>query len=148
MMYRANDGSTPAVVFEDAEENRPRVDGASPSTELINIHDGVSVSPDMEILSLANRSFSGSLKAEVRLLTNLQQLDISNNNFTGVPAEVGQLSKLEVLDLSYNPLTGLPHEIGNLQNLKTLDLRGTNYSRQDLEVIRAALSKTVTILVD
>lgn len=81
-------------------------------------------------------------------MQNLRVLNLSNNQFTGVPAEVGQLSKLEVLDLSNNPITGLPYEIGNLQNLKALNLKGTNYSKQDLEVIKEKLPSTTEILVD
>ncbi len=103
---------------------------------------------DLETLNVSNNNLSGSLQAEVRFLVNLRTLDLSDNNFTGVPAEVGQLSKLEVLDLSNNPLSGLPYEIGNLKNLKVLDLRGTNYAPQDLEVIRKGLPNSVDIKVD
>lgn len=81
-------------------------------------------------------------------LSNLRILNLSNNDFTGVPAEVGQLSKLEILNLSNNPITGLPNEIGNLKNLKVLDLRETNYSKQDLESIKQNLSESTKILVD
>ncbi len=103
---------------------------------------------DIEVLDLSDNELSGALQGEVRFLKNLHTLDLSDNNFTGVPAEVGQLSRLEILDLSNNPLTGLPNEIGNLKNLKVLDLRGTSYSTQDLEVIRQGLSSGVDIRVD
>jgi leucine-rich repeat protein SHOC2 len=81
----------------------------------------------------------------VRFLRDLQTLDLSDNNFTGVPAEIGQLAKLEVLDLSNNPITGLPHELGGLQNLQLLDLRSTNYSAEDLEIIKNALPASTVI---
>ncbi len=100
---------------------------------------------DTEILNLSNNKISGALQAEVRHLENLIVLDLSNNNFTGVPAEVAQLKNLEVLDLSGNPITGLPNELANLKNLKSLDLRETNYSTQDLEVIKKGLSSEVLI---
>ena len=100
---------------------------------------------DTEILNLSNNKISGALQAEVRHLENLIVLDLSDNNFTGVPAEVGQLKNLEVLDLSANPITGLPYELGNLKNLKSLDLRKTNYSAQDLEVIKKGLPSDVLI---
>lgn len=103
---------------------------------------------DIEVLDLSDNALSGALQAEVRFLKNLHTLNLSGNNFTGVPAEVGQLSRLEVLDLSDNPLTGLPHEIGNLKNLKILDVRGTSYSTQDLEVIRQGLPSDVDIRVN
>ncbi len=103
---------------------------------------------DLVSLNLSNNKLEGSLQAEVRQLRNLRTLDLSNNNFTGVPAEVGQLSKLEVLDLSFNNLTGLPNEIGNLSNLKSLDLRGNTYSKADLEIIKKSLPTTTEILTD
>lgn len=98
-------------------------------------------------LNLSNNSLTGALQAEVRNLSNLKVLDLSNNQFTGVPAEVGQLSNLEELNLSNNQLTGLPHELGNLNNLNTLDLRGNNPSKFDLEIIRSSLTGT-EILID
>lgn len=103
---------------------------------------------DIEELDLSGNKLDGALQAEVRHMQNLRVLDLSDNNFTGLPAEVGQLGKLEILDLSNNPITGLPYEIGNLKNLKVLDLRGTNYSEQDLGVIKQGLSASVEIRVD
>lgn len=99
-------------------------------------------------LDISHNKLTGALQAEVRHLSNLRTLDMSDNQFTGVPAEVGQLSKLEVLDLSNNQLTGLPYELGNLSNLKVLDLRGNNYAKQDLDIIKAKLSASVVIKVD
>lgn len=102
----------------------------------------------IEKLDLSNNMLEGALQAEVRFLSNLIVLDLSNNGFTGVPAEVGQLHKLEVLNLSHNNLTGLPYELGNLQNLKILDLRGNEYSKDDLARIQAELPATTQVLVD
>ena len=100
------------------------------------------------VLDVSGNELSGALPAEVRHLSNLRTLDLSDNNFTGVPAEVGQLRDLEVLNLSNNPITGLPQEIGNLKNLQVLDLRGTDYSEADLSVIRQGLSANVEIMTD
>ncbi len=114
----------------------------------IDIYNGISVDKNTQTLSLANRDLSGSLKAEIRHLKSLQELDLSHNNFSGFPAEIGQLSELTVLNLSYNPITGLPYEIGNLSKLKVLDLRGTNYAEADLNIIKSKLPAGVNILVD
>lgn len=96
-------------------------------------------------LDLSNNNLDGSLQAEVRHLKNLRILDLSDNNFTGVPAEIGQLSNLEELDLSNNKITGLPYELGNLSKLRFLDLTGNDYSKVDLEIIRKSLPSIVLI---
>lgn len=100
---------------------------------------------DTEVLDLSNNELSGALPAEVRRLTKLRRLDLSNNNFTGLPAELGQLSQLEYLNISENPITGLPYELSNLKNLKELNLRATNYSTHDLEIITQSLPAGVII---
>ena len=99
-------------------------------------------------LDVSDNDLSGSLPAEIRQLTKLQRLNLSQNNFTGVPAEVGQLSELRYLDLSNNSLTGLPYELGNLSKLETLDLRGNSYSTLDLDTIKQKLPSATTILID
>ena len=114
----------------------------------VTVYDGIVVSTDSKDLNLSGRGLPGSLKAEIRLLTELRELNLSNNKFTGLPAEVGQLPKLEVLNLSNNLFTGLPQELGNLKNLKILDLRGTQYSKQDLTEIKKGLPASTQILVD
>jgi Leucine-rich repeat (LRR) protein len=103
---------------------------------------------DLVSLDVSNNNLTGSLQAEIRHLQKLRTLDLSDNDFTDVPAEIGQLNNLEVLNLSNNPLTGLPYELGNLSNLTTLDLRGTQYSTQDLAVIRAKLPATTKVITD
>ena len=102
----------------------------------------------LESLNLSHNNLTGSLQAEVRFLSRLKVLNISNNKFTGVPAEVGQLKNLEVLDVSNNQITGLPMEIGNLSKLKTLILTGNDYSKSDLETIRKNLPKTTVIITE
>ncbi len=99
-------------------------------------------------LNLSHNKLTGALQAEVRHLSELRTLDLSNNEFTGVPAEIGQLKYLETLDLSHNKLTGLPYELGNLSNLKILDLRGNAYATADLEIIKKTLPSNTDILVD
>ena len=118
------------------------------SQKSVIIYDGFSFPEKTTGVDLSDNGLTGSLKGEVRHLTELRELNLSNNKFTGLPAEVGQLTKLEVLNLSNNPFTGLPSELGNLKNLKVLDLRGTNYAAQDLKVIKANLPESTQVLVD
>ncbi len=98
---------------------------------------------DAVSLNLSGNDLTGALPAEIRKLTNLQTLDVSNNRMTGIPAEIGQLKNLKTLNYANNQITGLPMEMGNLTQLQTLDLRGNpDISQQDLSKIRAKLTNT------
>lgn len=102
---------------------------------------------NLEELNISNNQINGALPAEIHDLRKLRVLNASNNLMTGLPAEVGQLQNLEILDLSNNKLTGLPYELGNLKNLKMLNLSGNNYAKQDLEIIKKGLSPNVEIIL-
>ncbi len=118
-----------------------------PQRGSVVVYEEVSVAASSRVLDLSGRGYTGSLKAEVRLLQDLEVLNLSGNAFTGLPAEVGQLTKLRVLNPSNNQFTGLPLELGNLQNLEVLDLRGNqNIATVDLEQIRARLPVGVSVL--
>eukprot|EP00253_Pinus_taeda_P020780 PITA_20780 len=63
--------------------------------------------------------------------SNLQQVDLSYNNFTGqLPFSIGHLSsKLKYLDLGINELAGeIPLAIGNLSSLTFLSLKGNSFT--------------------
>lgn len=132
------------VSVPEQGSDAPMYDGGS--AEAVEVYDGVSVPVDTKTLNLSGRDLTGSLKAEIRLLSELETLDVSGNSFTGLPAEVGQLTQLRMLKLADNPLTGLPHELGNLQNLVVLDLRGTDASEADLAIISDRLPDSTSIL--
>lgn len=142
--------------IEQARDARAILEGSVGGGATLNLsNQGLTKAPsyifdrtETEVLDLSHNAIGGALQGEVRFLSALRTLDLSHNNFTGVPAEIGQLSSLTTLDLSYNPITGLPNELGNLKNLRTLDLRGTRYAVQDLETIKKGLSANVEILVD
>lgn len=53
-------------------------------------------------------------------LTQLQELNLSDNQLTALPKEIGSLAKLEILELERNPIEIFPREIGELINLKRL----------------------------
>jgi len=150
VLLRAPEAKAP--VSSGSEEALPEVTSVSdprqPSGPMITVYDGIRASANSTSLDVSGQGLTGSLKAEIRQLTALEVLDVSDNQFTGLPAEIGQLSQLRILNLANNPITGLPYELGNLQRLETLDLRGTDYATADLEVIKQSLSSSTKILVD
>ena len=132
------------VVWED--DNVSISNNQNESGSGINVHSDITVHKDLEELNLSGQNLSGSLKAEIRRISNLRILNLSDNEFTGLPAEVGQLSRLEILVLKNNKLTGLPHELGNLKSLKYLDVSGNNISMTDITIIKDKLPEVVIVL--
>ncbi len=60
-------------------------------------------------------------------LTHLEKLDLSNTNITKFSKELGNLQNLkELWIVSNDNLNELPKEIGNLQNLKKLSIKGND----------------------
>lgn len=115
------------------------------TSNTVSVYDGVDVPVDIKVLDLSGSNLTGSLKSEIGQLGELQVLNLSGNQFTGLPAEIGRLEKLEVINLSQNPITGLPYELGNLKNLKSLDLSGTMYAPQDLAIIQEQLPELIVV---
>ncbi|KAG0602455.1 hypothetical protein M758_10G015700 [Ceratodon purpureus] len=80
-------------------------------------------------LSLRNCGLVGNIP-DIGGLTQLEVLDLSNNNLTGtIPNKTAFPVELTYLDLSNNQLTGqIPDSIGNLQNMSMLLLRNNQLS--------------------
>ena len=100
-----------------------------------------------QALDLSHNALTGAMPAEIRFLQDLEVLNVSYNDMTGLPAELGQLKKLRILNVSNNRLTGIPRELGDLGNLQVLDLSGNDISQQDLDVIRARLPSSTQIIL-
>ncbi|KAK9277013.1 hypothetical protein L1049_006552 [Liquidambar formosana] len=75
-------------------------------------------------VDLGSASLSGPLVPELANLTNLQYLEVYNNDISGsIPSEIGKLSALISLDLYLNQLSGaIPPSLGNLTSLRFMRL--------------------------
>lgn len=152
-VFYSNSVSEPRTDHQVAQNETPSDESQMPTlTSLDRSGQGLTEMPKdvlamrrLQLLDLSSNAFTGALPAEIRHLSNLEVLDISNNRMTGLPAELGQLAKLRILNASNNRLTGIPHELGNLQKLEVLDLSGNDVSEQDLNIIRAKLPASTEI---
>lgn len=80
---------------------------------------------------------------EIGLLTNLETLELPENNLKNLPVEIGQLHKLKSLDLTRNDLKRLPEEISGLSNLRNLSL--ANNQLDSLPTVFFRLNKLETL---
>ncbi|ESQ27742.1 hypothetical protein EUTSA_v10018093mg [Eutrema salsugineum] len=85
---------------------------------------------DISELSMDNNQFTGKIGKGLRSLRYLELLDISNNNLTGViPSWIGELKSLVVVLVSNNSLEGeIPVSLFNRRFLQLLDLSANNLS--------------------
>ncbi|XP_059653816.1 probable LRR receptor-like serine/threonine-protein kinase At2g16250 [Cornus florida] len=82
-------------------------------------------------LDLSINSLSGSVPSELRGLRNLQNLVIGNNSLVGsLPSNLFPvLTKLQFIDLSHNDFTGdLPGILWSMPELGFLDASGNNFT--------------------
>ncbi len=70
-------------------------------------------------------NFITAIPAGISNMVSLEVLNLSGNKITGLPAELLQLKNLKVLNLSNNPLKQLPEWIGQFEHLEELDLTQT-----------------------
>lgn len=158
--YDIRIAEAPSSSSEATQEEQRRNETSNPSTNtpaltsvsrsgqgFTKIPQDIFAMTNLQQLDLSNNLLTGALPAEIRHLQNLQILNISSNRMTGLPAELGQLSKLRILNVSDNQLTGIPHELGNLQNLEVLDLSGNNIPEFDLNEIRKKLPGSTQIII-
>jgi hypothetical protein len=81
--------------------NNPGLSGPLPSGL-----SGLSPYGSLTILDLHNCSFSGSIDDELFYLSNLVEVDLSANQFTGHLPNYGGADNLQTLNISHNKLSG------------------------------------------
>src|SRR4051812_24844874 len=89
----------------------------------------------LNVLSLANNSFTGSIPSSIGNLVQLVKLDLSNNSLSGsIPDTVSNLVHLQILQLFSNQITGdIPPSIySSIANLMECNLSPQNTAAQGL----------------
>lgn len=82
----------------------------------------------LEKLVIEFRTNPAWIPDDIGRLSNLEALNLSNNEFTTLPLALGKLTKLTSLDLSMNSLKELPSTIVNLKKLITIILKNNLFS--------------------
>mgnify|MGYP003394579591 CR=1 FL=1 len=80
--------------------------------------------------------------SDLAKLTNLNEINLSNNNLTEFPEVLFGLKNLLVINLSNNELSTIPEKIkssGLAQSLQILELTGNPISASQKEIIKALL---------
>ncbi|XP_071738509.1 receptor-like protein EIX2 isoform X2 [Rutidosis leptorrhynchoides] len=98
-------------------------------------------------LDIAEFQFGGKINPSIKVLKQLQTLDLSGIDFQSnhIPNFLGSLTNLQHLDMSNANLSGpIPRELGNLSNLNYLDLSG-NSLVGSIPVSFGALTSLVTL---
>ncbi|KAK9059409.1 hypothetical protein SSX86_022029 [Deinandra increscens subsp. villosa] len=83
----------------------------------------------VEVLDLHSKLMEniGSLPVTIGKLSNITELDLSDNKILALPSSITNLTALTKLDVHSNQLTNLPDSFGNLVNLLDLDLHANRF---------------------
>ncbi|KAG8043494.1 hypothetical protein GUJ93_ZPchr0458g22425, partial [Zizania palustris] len=81
-------------------------------------------------LKIYSRDVNGVIPQELRNLTRLTYLNLSQNVLTGqIPSFIGELTAMQHMTFGINALSGpIPKELGNLTNLTSLGLSSNSFS--------------------
>ena len=85
---------------------------------------------------------------ECARLLQVEELNLSGNHLTAVPAEISQLRSLEVLNLGGNNLAAFPVEIGQLRSLKRLNLSVNDLVELPSEIGQLRLLERLNLAVN
>ena len=111
----------------------------------VSVHSDIFVLTQLRQLNLSNNELS-KLPSELSLMTDLTMLILSGNAFSIVPSVLTTLEDLTELDLSENFLVKLPAQLGFLRKMRKLNVEGNPLKEPPLEVARRGMQAIITFL--
>ena len=124
------------------------------ATQKINTWAGVDVRVrrlnDLSLAGSTGSKISGTIPIGLGDLSNLWQLDLSDNQLSGtIPHQLGHLSNLNHLKLYGNQLAGgIPTELGRLTNLRTLRLEDNQLTGSIPTQLGSLINLTTALRLD
>jgi Leucine-rich repeat (LRR) protein len=95
--------------------------GTEDSEKLTELPESLCQLTQLQLLDLSNNQLKAMPESLVQL-SQLRSLNLSDNQLTTLLEWLGQLTQLQTLDISDNQLTALPESLGHLTQLQTLDI--------------------------
>ncbi|WP_435021142.1 leucine-rich repeat domain-containing protein [Tundrisphaera sp. TA3] len=95
------------------------------SNDLPELPEAIYGLTDLVELDLSNNGLE-SVSSKVGQLKRLRKLNLAMNSLIEVPESIGELSELTDLDLMANQLRSIPGKIGSLSRLETLGIRSNH----------------------
>ncbi|KAL4333103.1 hypothetical protein GQ457_07G016240 [Hibiscus cannabinus] len=101
----------------------------------------------LKSLSLAENSLQGPLPTTLSRCSNLNNLNLSKNQFSGTVEYLGSMNKLQTLDLSYNSFSGtIPEKaLAAIDDLKELHLQVNHFTGPIPDSIRSLKNSIYSI---
>lgn len=84
--------------------------------------------PKSEIVDLSNLGIISIPYELLSTLTNMKDLDISNNHLTALPSEFNQLTALQIIEISNNDLQCFPEILKQMNSLEQIHIRHNRLS--------------------
>ena len=131
-----------ALVDNNNDEESVFKDNPNPYETLVKSQH-LAVDEDNKIVSLFLANIEVIQLPDLSALTNLQRLDVSENQLTELP-DLSALTNLQRLDVSHNQLTHLP-DLSELKNLKRLAVNNNQLTHlPDLSALKNLASLDVS----
>jgi len=89
-----------------------------------------------------------SFPNDIYKFTNLQELNLSNNEIAEFPVDLTKLVNLQILDLSFNPIKAIPTDIKEFTNLRVIKFTFCKLDTVPLELFSISTLEQVDLFAN